>query len=61
VGNQEGGREKEETKIDREQDRADRSRHDNKITSVEREREREGRDEYRRETEDRAHIYARKY
>jgi len=42
VGNQEGGREKEETKIDREQDRADRSRHDNKITSVEREREREG-------------------
>ena len=51
-----GSREKEETKIHREQDRADRSRHDIKITSVERER-----DEYRRETEDGGHIYARKY
>jgi len=35
-----GSREKEETKIHREQDKADRSRHDIKITSVERERER---------------------
>jgi len=48
VGNR--GREKKETKIHREQDGADRSRHDNK---QHRARERE---EYRWETEDRAHI-----
>jgi len=60
VGNQEeeeGGREKE-TKIHREQDRAD--RRVGMTTKQHRSRER-GRDEYRRETEDGAHIYARKY
>jgi len=49
VGNQ--GREKKETVIHREQDWADRSRHDNKTTSGEREKEK-----YRRKTGDRAHI-----
>jgi len=43
VGNQEEGGRKKETKIHREQERADRreSRHDNKTTSVEGGRERE--------------------
>jgi hypothetical protein len=50
VGNREGGREKEETKIHHEQDRAVRSRHDDKTTSVERERNRELNTDEKRKT-----------
>jgi len=46
----------EETRIHREQDRADRSRHDDKQHQT-----RERRDEYRRGNGRRAHIYARRY
>jgi hypothetical protein len=60
----EGGREKEKTKVHREQDKADRSRHDNKTTSVERE-ERGERREREMNTDEKqeggAHMYARKY